>query len=181
MKINYEKEKFIISLFRSGEFFCTEDGKIFNKKWKEVGSVSTGYKRIVIKRENISYSMAVNRIVFSLYHYEITEKEHANLVVNHKDGDKLNNHYLNLELVTESQNRKHAFVTGLSCVTEKARNLSSKRISGSRNMNAVFTEEEVKNYRDLFKNNLISVEDISYRHGIRRRTVLDMLSGRTYK
>ena len=36
--------------------------------------------------------------------------------VNHKDGDKTNNFWKNLEWVTESQNMQHAHDTGLICM-----------------------------------------------------------------
>lgn len=43
------------------------------------------------------------------------------LSINHKDGNKLNNHYQNLEFVTQKENAEHASRTGLLKYTIKIR------------------------------------------------------------
>lgn len=67
---------------------------------------SAGYQRITLMVNSKRLRMTVHRIV-ALTHLSDTYRD--NLVVNHKDGNKLNNHYKNLEWITSSENRKHAF------------------------------------------------------------------------
>lgn len=45
--------------------------------------------------------------------YNFCDGYKEGLHVNHKDGNKLNNHYTNLEFCTQYENAKHAFDTGL--------------------------------------------------------------------
>lgn len=51
------------------------------------------------------------------------------MCVNHKDGKKYNNHLSNLEVVTESQNKKHASTLGLMSHGEQRYNSKLNRSS----------------------------------------------------
>ncbi len=51
-----------------------------------------------------------HRFVWECHHGVIQNKD---LVINHKDGNKINNILLNLELVTHSRNAQHALELGL--------------------------------------------------------------------
>lgn len=58
--------------------------------------------------------------------------------VNHIDGDKLNNHYSNLEWASYSANNKHAYDHGLKHSNKNNRNMSTKV--------KAFTEDEKLKY-----------------------------------
>jgi hypothetical protein len=66
----------------------------------------------------------VHRLV-ALYFVEGDNK----LIINHKDGNKINNVYTNLEWVTTSENNSHAYHTGL------------KTQNGIKNPSNVYSEE----------------------------------------
>jgi hypothetical protein len=62
------------------------------------------------------------------------------ITVNHKDGNKRNNHLSNLEYATQSENNKHAFAIGLKI---------SQDLSGESNPRAKITQVEVDEIRRL--------------------------------
>lgn len=70
---------------------------------------SAGYRRVTMSVDGVTKRMTVHRIVAETY----LDKHSDMDVVNHKDGDKLNNHISNLEWVSPSYNAQHAFNTGL--------------------------------------------------------------------
>ncbi len=92
----------------------------------------TGYWRINVQVDRIQYSAASHRIVWAHLHGEID----AALVVNHINGVKSDNRPANLELITPSENVRHAIDTGL---------LKPKR--GEKHNCAKLTDVDVMNIR----------------------------------
>lgn len=68
-----------------------------------------GYYNYSLCQNGIKKNLMVHRLV-ALYFIENPDNKPY---VNHKDGNKLNNHYTNLEWVTAKENDTHARTTGL--------------------------------------------------------------------
>lgn len=73
-------------------------------KWRsrEWGVDSFGYARLSYKK----FSFKVHRIVYAKYSGNMLID---GLTINHKDGNKLNNHMGNLEQITNSKNQIHKY------------------------------------------------------------------------
>ncbi|MBW7632634.1 NUMOD1 domain-containing DNA-binding protein [Bacillus licheniformis] len=88
---------------------------ITKKSWKTKGVLrprvnnKSGYVQYCIVHQSKKYYMYAHRLVATYF-----LEENKNLQVNHKDGDKQNNHKNNLEWVTGKENMRHCFDTGLS-------------------------------------------------------------------
>lgn len=92
-------------------YFITEDGKCYNSK---TGKFLKGQQNC--KNHYFSYMLTMpdgtkkrryaHRLVAAAYLPAPEEKEKTE--INHKDGNKLNNHFSNLEWVTKSENGQHA-------------------------------------------------------------------------
>ncbi len=64
---------------------------------------SSGYVNVSLANEEGSKSFGVHRLVAMAY----CGNPEGKPIVNHKDGNKQNNHFLNLEWCTYSENIKH--------------------------------------------------------------------------
>ena len=92
------------------KYSITEDGRVFNnkrKKEKKSFIDKHGYCRIGLDKQNKKYF--IHRLVAITYIKNLENKE----TVNHKDGNKLNNHVDNLEWMNNSENLNHAFNNNL--------------------------------------------------------------------
>lgn len=85
------------------------DGVIQNRKERIVKqSPSRGYKVFTFRKDGEIKTLRVHRVVAEVFLHKPSE----DMVVNHKDGNKSNNIYTNLEWVTQRENVRHALETG---------------------------------------------------------------------
>lgn len=106
---------FDVKRFRDTDYFITENGDVFRNDKKLKPFLNHGYYRICLSINNIKIKHRINRMVAECY---IPNPDNLP-VVNHKDGNKTNNHYTNLEWVTDRQNKDHAIENSLYALGER--------------------------------------------------------------
>lgn len=89
--------------------------------------------------------------------------------INHKDGDKSNNHYLNLEWATRKENMEHAMSTGLN---------DSR---GEKCGNSKLTKNQVLMIRELFAGNFGDYSRLGREYGTSPTSIMDIIKRRTWK
>lgn len=97
----------------------SEDGRVYRKDGTLLPSRLSkhGYHRVSVwdKVRQTPHTILVHRIVAQLFVPNPEQRK----VVNHKDGDKTNNHKDNLEWITLSENTQHALELGLRSFTPR--------------------------------------------------------------
>lgn len=142
------------------EYQIDENGVVLGKRGGVYAAQKSkhGYWRVVLFISGKSYNFCVHRLVAQHF---IPNPENKR-TVNHKDGNKSNNHVSNLEWATYSENRKHALDTGL------ANPIKPKSLT-----------------REQFNEVLISINNkeraIGRRYGVSRYVIFDIKRGKTYK
>ena len=113
MKTQIEEWKAIAEC--NGEYYVSNYGKVKSlKKGKEIilkdSLTGDGYRGVTLHlKEGIRKSRSIHKLVALAF---ITNEENKK-EVNHIDGNKINNHFTNLEWVTRSENAQHGWRTGL--------------------------------------------------------------------
>lgn len=93
------------------QYLISESGHVYSITSKLILKPQVnpcGYQQLTLYLNGVKTNCRVHRLVCR---YFLGDSE--DLQVNHKDGNKLNNHVSNLEWVTSKENHEHAIRTGL--------------------------------------------------------------------
>ena len=114
---NLDKAKTIYKTKNGFYYYVTKFGEVWNteKMTKLKGSVnSDGYRHVKL---GSVHDVLIHRLVAQHFVPKPKDLSEENLVVNHLDGNKLNNHWDNLEWTTNDGNMAHASINGLMYTT----------------------------------------------------------------
>lgn len=125
---------------------------------------NSGHYRINLSKEGRVKKYLVHRIVAN--HFLPYSKLN---IVNHIDGNKLNNCRDNLEWVSYSDNLKHAYREGL------------RSALGSNNGMSKLQESQVLEIREMYKSIKISYVSLSKKFNVSPKCVENLLKRKTWK
>lgn len=146
----------------------TSHGRIYNtilKKFRKLYLRKDGYFYIDLYNNGIGKTFGVHRIVANEFCYERSDEKN---VVNHKDGNKLNNYYKNLEWCTMKENITHACETGLKKINEDANA-------------AILSNQDVFEIIELLHDKSITMLDIGNHYGVVRGAIFNIYAKLTWK
>ena len=102
------------SIENFSNYEVSSDGEVRNKTTKQIlkGRLSkSGYLQVSIKSDSLN--RFVNQYIHRLVAIFFIDNPFNKREVNHKDGNKINNYYENLEWMTSSENQKHRHTIGI--------------------------------------------------------------------
>lgn len=151
-----------------GHYQVSSAGKIFSYKTNRIISQNhfrEGYKMTILSKDGKSKQFSVHRLVAEVFVPNPENKP----IVNHKDGVKDNNYWLNLEYVTSSENTYHALRTGLKRI-----------LKGEEIYNCKIKDHEVFEIFSLRKQGL-TLKQIGDIFNVKISTIYNILKGNSRK
>lgn len=120
----------------------------------------TGYPIAAISYNRVMKTFTIHRLVAAAF----VDNPNGYNEVNHKDGNKKNNHSANLEWCTRSENVKHAFDTGLKFGSKGENHPKSK-----------LTNEQVLQIRQKFRSNIYTQKMLMKEFSVSYSTIQKVL------
>ena len=152
--------------YKDSKYLIFKDGLIKNEKtgrYLKQQNNGRGYMKVTLTINGIQIQRYVHRLIAEYFVDNPFNKKQ----VNHKDGNKQNNYYSNIEWVTNQENRDHAVKNEL--VPSGVNHYRSK-------LNKSDIEEIIIFDLDGYKR-----KDIARIFNVSKSTVSDILNGNRYK
>lgn len=144
-------------------YLVYDDGRVYSNychRFLKGDITKFGYLQYTLVINNKSKRIRANRLVAFLFLEAPLNKE--DVLVNHKDGNKLNNYYLNLEWSSYRKNNKHARDNGLNDISNSNhkrwlnndfREKISQKISNTQKETGCFVGNKNPNFKYLIIDN----------------------------
>lgn len=118
-----------------GLYSASDDGRVWAHpkasrlvgRWLKERTDNCGYRYVCLFKAGVRKYPKVHRVVMMAFSAD--RNSVGRMQVNHINGRKDDNRLSNLEWVTASENRKHAWATGLQTASPAAREAARKNIS----------------------------------------------------
>jgi hypothetical protein len=126
-----------------------------------------GYKRVHVSHNGEQYKILIHRLVATAFIPNPLNKP----CVNHKDGNKANNHVDNLEWCTHGENLKHAYDAGL------------RDLYGTAKRTRRLTSQQVKEIRASYirgKQCEYNSYGLANKYGVSPKTIQKTVNGKNY-
>ena len=153
-------------------YYASEDGRIISKKIEnhpiELKSRKNrkGYLYVNLCKNGKYRSITIHKLIAKAFLEEYEPK----LQVNHKDGNKENNNMQNLEMVTCSQNIRHAIENNLLPVKQ-----------GEEKPVAKLKNQEVLDIRELWKTRKYTQIKLAEMYGVSKWTIRNIIRRKSWK
>lgn len=134
-----------------GDYLVSEYGKVWSTHTNKFLNpfIVNGYSVHNIKEDGVKVKRRTHRLVAEAW---LPPNNSPNKVINHIDGDRLNNHYSNLEWVTRAENNRKKFTT-------------------------ILNEESVKEIKNLYKKGGYTHRDLARLYGVDHSVITRVLNG----